>query len=382
MAASRSRKVIGILYNTNPKWMGGVIYILNAIKILNWLPDDQQPFIRLYYRKELKRFVDEIDYPHLEAIEWDFPDIRRGYIKSWLSRKNDFVHSIIKKSHHDALFPLQDFPVKNGRKELPQIVSWYADLQHKHYPEFFSRLKLLERDARIHFLLNNCQDLVLSSRAVLEDFHQFFDLKTVNTHIFHFASVVDDFDFSGWKELRSEKGLPRDYFMVSNQFHKHKNHKVILEALGLLKQRGYTPTVAFTGRMPKAEHSPYIKNLYKLIKKHQLSNQVVLLGVLSRHEQLTLMRYAKAVLQPSLFEGWSTVIEDAISLQTPVIASNLKVNQEQLGNWAPFFDPVKPKELADLMEKQANRTAFDEVIFEPYDQRIKKAAESFVKIFN
>jgi glycosyltransferase involved in cell wall biosynthesis len=362
--------------------MGGVIYILNAIKILNWLPDDQQPFIRLYYRKELKRFVDEIDYPYLEAIEWDFPSIRLGYIKSWIHRRNLFVEEIINSYHHDAIFPLQDFPVAMRTNNPTKFVCWYADLQHKHYPAFFSKWKLMERDARIQLILRNCKNLVLSSQAVLEDFHYFFNLKGIQTHIFHFASVVDNFDFSGWEKLQSDKGLPSDYFIVSNQFHKHKNHQIILEALAILKQRGVEPTVAFTGRMPRAEHSPYIKNLHHLIEKHQLSNQVVFLGVMSRHEQLTLMRYAKAVIQPSLFEGWSTVIEDAISLQTPVIASNLKVNQEQLGNWAPYFDPAKPETLADLMEQQDDRKDFDKVIYEPYDQRIRKAAESFISIFS
>lgn len=382
MAASGGRKVIGVLYNTNPKWMGGVIYILNAIKILNWLPDDQQPLIRLYYRKELKRFVDEIDYSYLEAIEWSFPDIRLGYIKSWLARKNIFIDKIIKSHHHDAIFPLKDFPVAMATHQSPKLVCWYADLQHKYYPTFFSKRTILERDARIQFILKNCSHLVLSSQSVLNDFHKFFDLKGINTPIFHFASVVDSFDFSGWEKLQSEKGLPSDYFMVSNQFHKHKNHQIILEALAILKQRGVEPTIAFTGRMPKAEHSPYIKNLHHLIEKHQLSNQVVFLGVMSRHEQLSLMRYAKAVIQPSLFEGWSTVIEDAISLQTPVIASSLKVNQEQLGSWAPYFDPAKPEELADLMEQQDDRKDFDKVIYEPYDQRIQKAAESFISIFS
>jgi len=37
--------------------------------------------------------------------------------------------------------------------------------------------------------------------------------------------------------------------------------------------------------------------------------------VLPRDTQLSVMRHADAILQPSLFEGWSTVIEDAISLQ-------------------------------------------------------------------
>lgn len=381
MASYEKKIVIGVLFNANPRWMGGVIYILNAIKILNWLDDARKPHIKLFYRKELKRFVDEIDYPYLEAIEWEFPDIPMGYLSSLLARKNKFIEDILATRQLDAIFPLQDFPVSHIVYPNVLQVCWFADLQHKHYPQFFSRKKLWERHARTRFILKNCKHMVLSSQAVLDDFHRFFDLKEIQTHVFHFASVVDSFDFSEWDSLRQEKGLPVDYFMVSNQFHKHKNHQVVLEALGRLKQMGLRPIVAFTGRMPEIQQSEYIRNLFALIEQHQLQQQVVFLGVMSRHDQLTLMRYAKAVIQPSLFEGWSTVIEDAISLQTPVIASDLPVNREQLGDWAPYFQTHDAETLAQLMAQQPQREDFDVVIYEPYNDRVRKAAESFITIF-
>ena len=380
MAAGGNRKIIGILYNTNPKWMGGVIYILNAIKILNWLEEDRKPQIKLFYRKDLKRFVDEIDYPYLEAIEWEFPEIRKGYMISWLTRKNAFIEKMVKTNHLDAIFPMHDFPISSSRYRSVRQVGWYADLQHKHYPQFFTQRKLWERDLRIRFILKNCRHLVVSSQAVLDDFHRFFKMKDIQTHIFHFASVVDSFDFSGWDALRKEKGLPKEYFMVSNQFHKHKNHQVVLEALGILKERGTRPVVAFTGRMPSIDQSEYIRNLHGLIEKHNLEQQVVFLGVLSRQQQLTLMRYAQAVIQPSLFEGWSTVIEDAISLQTPVIASKLNVNQEQLGGQATFFPKKNASKLAHILSKYPSRKNFNKKIYEDYDDHVKKAAESFLQI--
>ncbi len=380
MASKRNRKVIAIPYNINPIWMGGVIYILNTIKILNWLEDSEKPIVRLFYRKELKRFVSEINYPYLEAVETKYPEIKIGYIGSWLSKRNKFIESIV-QNDTDAVFPLQDYPVSFKKYPGVKLVSWYADLQHKYHPNFFTKRKILEREARIKLMLKNTDHLVLSSNAVRSDFEKFYGLKQIKTHIYHFASVIDSFDFSDWEQVRKEKGLPGEYFMVSNQFHKHKNHKAVLEALSILKAKGVTPVVAFTGRMPNIDQSEYIRNLYFLIEKHKLEKQVVFLGVLSRHEQLTLMRYAKAVIQPSLFEGWSTVIEDAISLQTPVIASNLIVNQEQLGSLAPYFDPNDPEELASLMENQSQRKSNDTVIYEPYDTRIKNTAKSFLSIF-
>jgi glycosyltransferase involved in cell wall biosynthesis len=93
------------------------------------------------------------------------------------------------------------------------------------------------------------------------------------------------------------------------------------------------------------------------------------------------MRYAQAVIQPSLFEGWSTVIEDAISLQVPVIASNLPVNIEQLGTDGKYFDPLNPEELAEIIADYPERKQ-GILFYKDYKNRIREAAESFRSIFN
>jgi glycosyltransferase involved in cell wall biosynthesis len=360
--------------------MGGIIYILNAIKVFNWLDEKDKPNIVLFYRKDLKRFVDEIQYPYLETVEWEFPPILKGYMLSWLTMKNQFVEPMIRFRRLDAIFPMHDFPVP-ARKDV-KMVCWYADLQHKYYPTFFTKKKLIERDARIRLILHHTQHLVLSSRAVASDFETFFQPSDrVTRHIFHFASVIDSFDFTDWNGLRAQIGIPEQYFMVSNQFHPHKNHQIILRSLALLKDKGVRPYVIMTGKLPASTNAAHIIEVRQLLKDHDLEGQVKFLGVLSRHQQLTLMRYAQAVIQPSLFEGWSTVIEDAISLQTPVIASNIAVNIEQLGEWGSFFDPHRPDELADILSNFPVRKDYDKEIYEPYDLRVKRAAESLLAVF-
>jgi hypothetical protein len=66
-----------------------------------------------------------------------------------------FVHDLIQAYALDAVFPLHDYPVKS--KLDAKIVSWYADLQHKYYPEFFTRIKRIERDLRIRLILRNAK---------------------------------------------------------------------------------------------------------------------------------------------------------------------------------------------------------------------------------
>ena len=370
---------IGILFNFNPSWMGGIIYILNLIRTLDFLDETEKPEILLFYRSDLKKFADQIKYPHLTPVQWTFPSVYKGYIKSWFLRKNCFISDIIGKYDLDGIYPLHDYPVRTRTKT--RLVCWYADLQHKYYPGFFTRKKLFERNLRIRFIMKNSDHLVVSSQAVADDFMNFFRINSnLKIHVYHFVSIIDDLSGPGIDDLRKKYSLPVKYFMVSNQFHRHKNHRILLKSLISLNNKGHRIHLAMTGRFPEASHSPYMQELHYLIKEFNLQSQISMLGIIDRNEQLLLMKHSLAVLQPSLFEGWSTVIEDAISLRVPVIASSIPVNIEQLGNYGIFFDPHDHENLADILENFADSTR-DSKFYPDYKGRIRNAAQIFIKIF-
>ena len=375
-----NRLKLGILFNFQSSWMGGIIYIINIVKTLNFLDDKEKPEITLFYKPELSRFLNEFDgYPYLTKVEHDYPDLIKGNFKSFLLRKNIFISDILKRYDLDVIYPLQDYPVRT--KTNVKLISWSADFQNKHYPEFFSKKQLIGRHQRVKNAIKNADHLVLSSHDAHNDLKKFFKVrKGLNIYIYHFVSIIDDLISVDIEELRKKYELPEKYFMVSNQFHKHKNHKILLQALARMKQEGIRIHLALTGRMPDASHSPYMAELHSIIEDNKLQDQISLLGVLPRNDQLQLMRHSQAVIQPSLFEGWSTVIEDAISLQVPVIAANLRVNIEQLGDDHGYFDPHNVDELVNIMKDYPERN-MDDMLYEEYDKRVKNAAKTLMKIF-
>jgi len=371
---------LGVLFNFQSTWMGGIIYVINLVKTLNFLDDKDKPEIFLFYTPELEKFLNEFDYPYLTSIESSFPTVIKGNLKSWLTGKNVFYDKRITDYSLDAVYPARNYPVKN--KTNAKVVAWYADLQHKYYPEFFTRMTLLHRKIRIYLMLRNTSDLVVSSEAVQNDFSKFYKLReNLKMNVFHFVSVLDDLQDLEIVGLRKKHKLPDSYFMVSNQFHKHKNHKVLLKALVNLKERGKSIHLAMTGSFPDATHSPYMQELHSIINEHQLDSQISFLGILPRDEQLFLMKHSQAVLQPSLFEGWSTVIEDAKSLQLPVVAASLPVNIEQLGEKGTYFDPHDDKRLTEILYDYPERNLSD-ILYKVYDERIKEAAAIFLKIIS
>jgi glycosyltransferase involved in cell wall biosynthesis len=56
-------------------------------------------------------------------------------------------------------------------------------------------------------------------------------------------------------------------------------------------------------------------------------------------------------LQPSLFEGWSTTVEEAKSLGKKLLLSDIAVHREQNPPESVFFDPKNSEELAAKMLK-------------------------------
>ena len=90
-----------------------------------------------------------------------------------------------------------------------------------------------------------------------------------------------------------------------------------------------------------------IDELKNYISKNDLEENIKFLGFIDRSEQLCFMKNALAVIQPSLFEGWSSVVEDAKAMNQNLIVSSLNVHKEQLGNQAYYFNPEDEKELVD-----------------------------------
>jgi len=370
---------IGIIFNISPKWMGGIIYLLNAVNILKFLDDKDRPQVIVFYEPKLKKFVEEIDYPYLEKVPWQFYSVYYGFALSILLRRNIFIVDMVEKYNLDALFPNANFPVK--RKPKAKIVSWTADLQHKSYPKFFKKRKRLERNLRIKFKLKNSTEIVVSSQAVKDDFYKFFRIpQSINFHIYHFVSIIDDLPDIESAEIRAKYSLPEEYFMISNQFHKHKNHIAAFQALAELKKKGRNIHFAITGKFPKEPNSEYMQELHDMIYNYDLKENISFLGLIPRGDQLLLMKSAKAIVQPSLFEGWSTVIEDAKSLQAPVIASNLPVNIEQLQETGTYFEPHDYSTLAKILDSYPGRN-YNDKIYEEYGVRMKNAAYEFLQIF-
>jgi glycosyltransferase involved in cell wall biosynthesis len=137
---------------------------------------------------------------------------------------------------------------------------------------------------------------------------------------------------------------------VCNQFWKHKDHPTVIKAMSLLKQKGIEITVVCTGATEDFRNPDYYPSLLKLAEDLGVSNQLKVLGFISRHDQIQLIRRSLAIIQPSQFEGWSTVVEDGRSLGKHIFLSNFEVHLEQNPPNTWFFEMGNEVDLANKIE--------------------------------
>jgi len=378
------RRKIGILFYYGKNWMGGVIYIVNLVKSIDKLPVSEKPEIILFYNDNSKPFINEVIYPYLTTVYNNQKNEYVNYILSVIKGKNCFEEGLIDTYKLDGLFPLNDFPFNLGKKNM-RAAAWYPDLQHKFYPQNFTKSKIFFREWRIKQIIKNASHIVLSSNDVYNQFQKFYKLKTnTNFHILRFTSIIDGISFPPIEELQLKYNIKGEYFIVSNQFWKHKNHETVFKALKLLKHDNVNCKVVFTGNMEDKKNPEFIEGLKKLIIDYEIHDSIEFVGLIGRAEQLCLMKNSLAVIQPSLFEGWSTVIEDAKALKCQIIASNINVHKEQLdeGKIGFLFESVNEQNLANLMKSFLKHKIELKPTVDNYNELTIDFAKKFMKIFS
>lgn len=376
------RKRVGLVFTFDKEWLGGIIYIINLIKSANLLSDSTKPHIVLYYAPENVRFLAEIraiNYPSIKYIETRSKGSVLNYIRSLLSQQNYCIPTI-KRDRLDGVFPANDLPISfsNGRTKM---ISWIPDFQHRIYPGFFTKTNLMLRELRFRLTLKNTNCLVLSSNTAYSHLKKFYSKNLPSVKVLQFASIIST-ELPVVEEVKSRYGISGNYFIVSNQFYEHKNHITVFSAVALIKAKHPHLRVIFTGKMEDHRNKEFIKSLTDYTQNHHLEEHCIFLGVIPREDQLALMTASIAVIQPSRFEGWSTVIEDAKALGRQVIASDIEVHREQLGESGFYFNTDSSDELAAIISRFLTGDIVRCDIDYNYKEHIKKFAEGFLSLFN
>ena len=377
------RRRIALIFEVLPDWMGGTYYVLNIINTLNALPDDEKPEIVLLTKNsdDFLFLKERSQYPYLiEKVLFRKPSLFiRGLNKIYrLITKKKYNLIIPKfKESVEAIYPVNDI---NRLSSDSKKIYWIPDFQEKYLPELFDLQNLKLRDTIIKDIIKKGDYLVLSSHNAFDSLLKFYpEAKKLNLSIYNFTVSIPDLSKID-KSLTYEKfDIDRPFFYCANQFWIHKNHKLLFEAVKLLKDRGHHNFLLLcSGGINDFRHPNYMVELKKYLEDNSLENNIKILGLIDREDQLCLMQNSEAIIQPSLFEGWNTSVEEAKALNKFLILSDLDVHKEQVPQNAFFFNRNSAIDIADKIEEFLNNKPEIKPI--NYKLSIQKAARNFLNI--
>jgi len=161
---------------------------------------------------------------------------------------------------------------------------------------------------------------MLSSESALRDCKAFYPKVAGRASVFRFASLPSTELLSADPgEMTKQYNLPERFFFLPNQFWRHKNHQVVLDALAILTSRGKDVVIAASGSKDDPREPDYFDSVMRQIAERNLSRNFRYLGMIPLSHVYALLRVSAALINPSHFEGWSTTVEEAKSFGVPMI---------------------------------------------------------------
>ena len=361
-------------------WVAGFYFVRNCLNAIASLPENHPPIVVFP-----DTFTEQLN-TNVTHDKWlTIVNIPEEYLKD--ATQHHKVEEIINGYQCQVLFPLLTIPqfVLNST-----MIGWIADFQERHLPHLFSNDELYFRDSINNFITTYCARVLCISQSVGLDFKNSYPTQAEKGVVVPFRSCIDKKYLALDHTVTLEKYNIRHkkYIYLPNQFWIHKNHKMVFEAWQHLLKMGCDYTLVCTGHMHDFRAPEYYNELIAYLQENKLTDHINLLGFITREEQIQLYRGASAILQPSLFEGWNTSLEDAKALGKTVIVANIPVNHEQCDKNAHFFDPHDPYSLAQMINQLWNRlpagndARTEQEAYISYQHHIKQFGHALLSVFS
>lgn len=238
----------------------------------------------------------------------------------------------------------------NSQFSLPWV-GYLCDFQHRHLPELFSSNEIQIRNQSFSRMLNTASHVIVNSKSVsidAQDFHKDF---RAQIHVLPFCPCPQQSWLSSELDVRDSYNINKRYFIICNQFWKHKDHSTAFRAFARFLQSSQDAMLVCTGQTSDYRNPNYFAEMKQLISDLGISSRVLILGHIPKRDQISLLKNSLGLIQPTLFEGGPGGGSgyDAISLGVPVIASDITVNREITCGDITFFRAGDDGSLADAL---------------------------------
>lgn len=277
------------------------------------------------------------------------------------------LEKIIDQYHFDLWFcpflSLDPRPLK-----IPSLVT-IPDIQHEYFPENFSNTELSSRKGYIQPSCEMATIIITISEFSKKSFIEKLGIDPKKIHVVYLAAGDRFSKASGNVDaVISKYDLPNEYFFYPANSWPHKNHLMLIMGFYLYRKSFDTSLhlVLSGSGLREACDVP------NLIAQYHLEGYVHILDYVDKEDLPGLYKNAKALVFPSLFEGFGIPLLEAMATGCPIIASNSTSIPEVGGDAAYLFDPKNPQSICDAMQKIVDDDVLREELIRNGKNRVPK----------
>jgi glycosyltransferase involved in cell wall biosynthesis len=254
---------------------------------------------------------------------------------------------------HVLHFPYQTY----ARTTIPCVFNPH-DLQHRHYPQYFDGPEIARRERLYRTACREAQAVAVASQWVKTDIVRQYAIDPKRIQVIPWAppTAMHDAPSDGAvAEVRRKLDLDEQFALYPAMTWPHKNHRRLLEAMAVLRDRGVELNLVCTGALHQAW--PGIREQLSALR---LEDRVRFVGMLPAAELRAVYRLASFVVVPTLFEASSLPVFESWEAGAAVTCSTVTSLPEQAGDAALLFDPTKVDAIADAVGRMAADPALRE----------------------
>jgi len=326
-------KKIAIFADQFINWAGGTDFLFDLI---NNLPKKNIYYILLKKKNKFKNIIKNIIFFFFKSKRENIyiqnensSLIKKIKNKSIEIVEIDYSNAIsFSKNENCNYFFFYLFEKKN--KKIKSL-GYIADLQHKYLSNFFKKWQIKYRDEINRKILNNSKKVIVNSHQTKKDILKFYKfVKKKKIIKIPFLPTINKNFLNCDINVLKKFGINKKYFIVSNQFWLHKNHKIVFKAFSIFLKKNPQIMLICTGSTLDHRNKHYFSEVLELIKSLNIKSSIKILNYIKKNEQISLMKKSIAVIQSTSFEGGpgGGSVKDAIALGVPTIISDISVNKE------------------------------------------------------
>lgn len=311
-------------------------YIRNLVENLAVL-DKQNKYV-LYFRKEE---FETVPLPG-KNFEKRLTDIRWHSIKE----QTEFASLLQKEKLDLAHFPYFSYPVFYKGK----FVITVHDLILNHFPTGKSStlptplywLKHMGYRYVLSQAIKNSEKIIAVSKATRDEILDHYRIKPEKIIV-----TYEGLDKNLTKEKMEKVDTPHPFFFYVGNAYPHKNLERLIEGFGTFLSR--TKDIVDFIFVGKEDY--FYKRLQEEVEKKNLSERIHFFKNISDGQLVYLYHHAKAVVLPSLMEGFGLPALEAMANNCLVAAAEIPAFLEVCGNSALYFDPYDPNDMARILRE-------------------------------